>query len=492
MPSELELELKVQVNRLANELERRRVEHERLRPYAERVDGRLAVPDAVVAAKLVTAYRHLMAMAEMPWGDVVVKSKLDRLEPNGIAADDKSVAEAVWDGVWQSNALDMGAKLAHDAALMDGRAHATVWPSASGRVWLDNGGSPDGPDVTFDNAATMVVEFREGSFRHREGALRRFDDEDGAEFATLYRRDGIYKFQAVRAGQTRAGTFEAGGRRWFRREVAGEAWPIPNPLGEVPVVELGVNRKLAPGRFTVCHGEFSNATGLMDRINLLTFLGLVLAVSMSFPLRVLFGAKILRDDDGNVLPPFNAYIGGIAQMEDPPSETRIDEFTAADRGALSIYDELAQLASATSTPRHYFPTAGGMSNIAEPTLRAFEAPMLAAVEGSHKPSLSEGHEEILRLGGRMLPEPVLLDPKASLTWAKHQSRSLAENADAFSKIAGAGLPWMAAAEMALGMSQDDIRRVQAEMAGSAVERLFTAALNGPPEPRQPASEPVPA
>lgn len=484
MDAALQLEIAGQVDRLCKELDDRVIEHERVRPYAQRVPGLITIPPAVTAAKLTTAYRYLMAMAEMPWGDLVVSSKLDRLEPNGITSPVQSESDAVWEGVWQENGLGMESKLAHRAALQDGRSHATVWPESK---WLDGGGA-DGATVQIDDCTTMIVEFEEGSRQRRVAALRRWSDEDDMTYITLYRRDGVYKFVGVKEADKGSDTFAAGGRRWGPRKVSAEAWPLKNPLGIVPVVELGVNRELAPGRFTVCRGEFANATGLMDRINLLTFLGLCLAVSMSFPLRILFGEVIRRDDEEKPIPPFDAYIGGVAQFEN--KDATIDEFKAADRSLLSTYTEMGELAAATSTPRHYFPVPGAMSNLAAETIRGFEGPLHAAVNGSHKPSLGEGWEEVQRIGGLMLPEPVKLSRRAELAWADHESRSLAERADAFSKLVasgpdGGGLPWQAAAELALGIGNDQIRRYESEMAGSALASLITAArepLAPPPGP----------
>ncbi len=473
-----------QLDRLMRELDRRAAEHERIRPYAARIPGRFPVPEAVTAARLTKAYRRLMAMSEMPWGKLVVASKLDRLEVNGITSPDAAVSEAVWEGVWQENALDLGSKLAHRAALMDGRAHATVWPA--GRWLADGEGGvlgADRPTVKLDDASTTVVEYAEGSLAERVAALRRWRDDEGSEFATLYLPAGIYKFELAKRQSAAPARCEAGGRWWQAREVDGEAWPLPNPTGRVIVVEVGVNRELAPGRFGVCKGEFSDETGLVDRVNLLTFLGLAVAVSMSFPLRVVIGDKILRDDDDNPLPPFDAYIGGAVQFEDP--ETKLAEYKAADRNALSIYDELAQLAAATSTPRHYFPVQGAIANVSAETIRAFEGPLHAAVNGSHKPSLGEGWEEVLRLGGLMLPRPVELSRRASLQWADHESRSLAERADAFSKLAASGLPWQASAEIALALGNDAIRRYESEQAGSALAKLITDASSAAPPAEQP-------
>lgn len=440
-----------QLKVLGAELDRRTIRHELVRSYAERTD-RVAIPRAVVQAKLTNAYRDLMGMSSSPWGKLVVNSKLDRLEVTGIDTGVKDVDARVWREVWQSNAMDLESKLAHRAALLDGRAHALVWPDDDGA-----------PEVKLDNVTQMVVQYREGSRRRRVAALRRWVDESGPTFATLYRSDGLYKFQE-KAGMGVS-------PQWEERRVAGEEWPLPNPFGEVPVVELAVNRQLAAGSFAHAAGEFEEEIGLLDRVNLITFLGLVVAVWMGFPLRGVVGDPIIRDDDGNALPPFESRPDSVMQFENP--DAKLVEFKAADRANLSIFDELAQLGAATSTPRHYFPQAGAIANVSAETIRALEGPLHATVNGSHKPSLGEGWEEVNRLGGKIIGVDV---PQwASTLWADHESRSLAERADAFLKLSQGQLPWVASASLALNLTQEQIRRYEVEQAGSALATLIGAA-----------------
>lgn len=445
-------ELTKQLDSLSAELDRRTARHEIVRSYVRRSGD--AIPRAVTDAKLANEYRRLMGVSTSPWGKLVVNSKLDRLEVTGLDTGDKDVDERVWREVWQTNAMDLESKLAHRAALLDGRGHALVWADADGN-----------PEVSLDDVTQMVVKYREGSRRHRVAALRRWD-EDGVTYATLYRPDGIYKFVLKK-------TLGTGKVEWQARAVDGEAWPLRNPLEVVPVVELAVNRELAPGGFAEARGEFEDEIAHLDRINHLTFLGLVVAEQMGFPMRGVTGQKVMRDDDGNPLPPFESRPDSVILLESEAAKTF--EFKAADRSNLSIFDELAQLAAATSTPRHYFPVAGAIANVSAETIRAFEGPLHATVNGSHKPSLGEGWEDVNRLGGKILG--VEVPQFASLMWADHESRSLAERADAFAKLSmsGTGLPWAAAAELALNLTQEQIRRYEVEMAGSALASLITAA-----------------
>jgi len=459
-----------QVKKLSAELDKRVKRHERVEPYLE---GNCPLPPAVQQARLTKVYRYLMPVAEAPWGSLIVDSKTDRLEVAGLRDTDQSVADQIWDQVWQPNELEDESMLAHGAALLDGRCYATVWPGTS---------EDDPPDISLDDSTQMIVEFAPGSRRIRLGALRRWQEGDQI-YATLWRPEGIYKFQSPKeSGTTSTDT-------WEQRTVPDEDWPLPNFAGfgsVVPVVEVAVNRRLKSGSFPYARGEFEHCLGLIDRINLLTFLGLVIAFWMGFPLRTVIGEKIRRevlvDDDGQpitdeagkpktkAVPPFELHPDSIAQFENP--EARLAEFKAADRRNLSIFGELQQLAVISKTPRHYFPMEGGIANIDTDTVNTFEGPMHAAVT-KHKGGLGGSWTEVCRLGGLTLRNPLQLSRSASIRWKDHQFRSLAERADAVSKLKDV-LPPVAIAEYALDASQDEISRWMSQEAANPLMKLLAA------------------
>ncbi|HEY0644804.1 MAG TPA: phage portal protein, partial [Nocardioides sp.] len=278
MPTPTQTELKAQMERLLKQLDKQTKTSKKNRGYYTGDD--CAIPEAVVKAKLRKAYRLLMPMSEAPWGSLIVDSVQDRLEVTGIRSGDDGVDAAIWSQGWQANQMDAESPLAHNAALVDGRVYATVWP-----------GDDDQPEIVLDDATQMAVEYREGrhKVRHRVAALRRWKDDDETEHVTLYRPEGIYKFTEAKEQGRAAGRIKAGEKWWEKREIDGEPWPVPNPWGVLNVVEIAINRRLAPGRFLDARGEFANCLGLIDRINLLTFLGLVVAFWMGFPLRGVIG-----------------------------------------------------------------------------------------------------------------------------------------------------------------------------------------------------------
>ena len=458
----LEDQLKAQLDQLGSKLARRATTERLLDRY---FDGKTPLPQVVLQARVTKAYNMLIGQSTAPWGAIVVDSVLDRLSVTGIKSDDPAVDQALWD-VWQAQKLDAESPLVHRSALISGRAYGLVWPDAV----------TGAPDITFDSSAQMIVKYVEGSRRKRVAAMRYWKDDDTHRpFANLYRPDAIFKFQGPQD------TTGPDGVTWQRRDVPDEPWPVPNPFGIVPVVEFPVNRRLTPGPWGHARGEFEHVTPLIDRVNLLTFLGLVVGFSLGFPMRAVIGDKILYDDDGNQLPPFELAADSVIQFENP--DTKLATFPAADRATLSIGEELEELAALTHTPITSFPRAGRISNISADTIRALEGGLMAKIPPHHA-TLGEGWEELLRIAGLMLDQPIVLSPRAELQWADHETRSLAERADAAVKLKDI-LPQTALLEYVLNLTTDQIARYQTQQATDVMGQLLAAAVK-PAVPAPPA------
>ena len=488
MPN-IEKELLLQLNALSEELNRRASQHRLMSSYYE---GQAPLPAAVVQAKITSAYRVLMPFASSNWAGLIVDSVQDRLEVAGLRSEDKRTDEVVW-GAWQDCQMDSEAKLAHNAALVDGRCFATVWPDAD-----------DKPSITLDDGSQMVVQYEEGSRRRRVCAMRRWLDDAGYPNATLYRRDGIYKFIGPKDGTKTITTISiaplTGGNRglattqdatidvkpgqWARRDVDGEEWPLPNPLGVVPVVEIAVNRRLKPGSFGYARGEFEHTTGHLDRINTLTFLGLVVAFWMGFPLRAVIGDRIMKDDEGKPVAPFKVMANEVAQFEKP--DVKLMQFEAADLKNLSVEEHVKHLAAITKTPAHYL--LAEMVNLSADAIRASEAALASKVT-NHKASLGEGWEEVMRLCGLVDQKEVELSPRAEVLWADHESRSMAERAYAALKLKEI-LPWQAIAERVLGATQNEIGRWESQRASDALNALVAGMAKESPKGPENGAEPA--
>lgn len=428
----------------------------RLREYTR---GSGPLPMAVVEAGVTKAYRLLMPMADAPWAAVIAEAVTDRLELIGVDTGDQGTDTSLWEA-WRRNSMDSESSLAHTATLVGGRSYATVWPGAGG------------PEVILDSPENTVVKYRAGSRRDRVVALRHWIDDD-RPYATLYYPDAIYKF---RGPASQFGT-TIGGVDWQPFQPSEDrSWPVNNPFKVVPVVEIATNRELEPGCYPFARGEFEHCTGVIDRINLLTFLGLIVAFWMGFPLRGVIGEKILYDDEGKPLEPFDVHADSMFQLENP--EAKLAEYKAADRGNLSITTELEQLATVSNTPRHYFPMGSGTANISSDTVVAWESGLHGKIATRHKPQIGAGWEEVFRLIA-LMGEDVEVPPTASVRWAEHESRSLAERADAAVKLKDI-MPWQALAEKALGANAETIARWEAQRSSDAFSQLLTVAASPVP------------
>jgi len=61
---------------------------------------------------------------------------------------------------------------------------------------------------------------------------------------------------------------------------------------------------------------------------------------------------------------------------------------------------------------------------------------------------------------------------AEIIWANPESRSLAEQADAWGKLMAAEVPWRVAAERVLGMTPQEIARADADRGSDVLSQLL--------------------
>lgn len=433
---------------LGDELDRRA---DRVALLDKYVDGPCPLPPSIVQARVTRAYRMLMSMAETPYGRRIIKSASGRMEVGGIRSSDSDADKAVW-AAWQANKMDAESKRGHDTALAHGRVFALLWADEDQQ-----------PTITLETPDTVIVEYREGSRYERVSALRRWDDGD-LTHATLYTDDALYKF-SIDSKQA------ANGQPWQRREVDGEPWPLPNPTGVVPVVEIATGRRLKAGKYGDALSDLDGAIGILDRINVLEFLRLVIAFTAGFPIRAVIGDKILRDDDDKPIAPFELAADIVAQFENP--NVKIQEIASADLKAFgeAIDHDVEALAGITATPTYYM-RAMPIQNVSADAIRASDSPLNSRVD-DHKPSVAEGWEDMLRVVGLMLPQSVELPNDAQVAWVNRESRSLAERADAAVKLKDI-FPWQAILEIVFDLTQDDISRYETMRASDALTATLAA------------------
>lgn len=432
-------------------------------------DGVHPYPPLVQEAKLKRAYRMLMELSPLNLPQAIVDATEASLEIQGVRFGDSEADKEVWE-LWQDNGLDAESGLLHQSVLTTGRAYAIVWGD----------GSPDPqPRVTLEHTSMCCVEYESGSRRKRRGALRRW--KDGKRwYANLYRPEALYKF--VFEGDD----LPSEAVDWKRREVPDEQWPLSNPWGEVPVVEFAINRTLRPGSFGTAWGDFARNLPHLRRIDYKVFSGLVALTWSGFPLRYVIGDPIVyeknedgTDDKTKPVPPFDALVSSVAQFTN--KDAKVGQLVEADVSNYSAEDDIKHLAAVTATPLfHLLP--GAMINIAEPAVRAGQDAHVAKVKRYHRP-LGEAWEDVTRLMLRVRDpdDPRAQDTSCEIDWKDPEHRSLAEQADAATKLASINVPLQVIMSKVLQMTPREISRADAQAAASVMTQLL-ASTNGTGEP----------
>jgi hypothetical protein len=141
--------------------------------------------------------------------------------------------------------------MAHTEALIGGRSFVIVWAG-------------DGePSITVESPQQVAVAMVAGSRRQRAAALKRWVDDDGYEHGDPVPADEIYKYRSRQKLQSGVSGLSTSVMRWQPREVAGEPWPLPNPLGVVPVVPLENRPRLLRAGVS----EIKRVIPLQDAVN---------------------------------------------------------------------------------------------------------------------------------------------------------------------------------------------------------------------------------
>lgn len=405
------------------------------------------------------------------WCQVVADAPAERLEVTGIRpagfGDDalRSGDQELWTE-WLRNDADA----LSDQAMLEGIINRRGF----GLVWVD---ADDKPRITWEDPSQAIVRYDPETGSRRSGLKRWCDDT--TEYTTMYLPDGIYKWSR-RLKNSSTLIVPSGQYTWERREPDTEPWPIPNPLGVVPLVELSNRPRLIHEPLSDIEGTIA----MQNAINLLWSYLLNAADFASFPQRVVLNAERPKvpvlDDNGKVvgekiIPLEKFATDRVLFFEDP--NAKIAEWSAAD---LELYTrvievQVGHIASQTRTPHHYL--IGKMVNLSAEALKAAETGLVKRTEEKAK-SFGRGIREIFALVAQILHGKAKADAvrRGTVLWRDIETRSEAQRADALLKKQQIGYPfeWLAEKD---GLSPSEIDRVKAMRKQEMDSALFSQ-LNG--------------
>ena len=372
----------------------------------------------------------------------------ERIEVTGIKfRDNDASANKLWDD-WLRNEMEMQSSQGFLTSFNAKRSFVIVW-----------GSEDDEPVVSWEHPANVEIEYEWGMLgRRRKAAVKTWVDEK-TEYATLYEPEAVWKFsrklsmtadeRAAQSLQAKGGNEDGGWLPIPTAESGDGTWPIPNPLGDVPVVEVP-NRPILGGEPV---SEVAQVIPLQDAINILWAYAMYAGDYASMPARVLLNVnppmrKVL-DKKGKHIGDapvtmkelnesrFAVFNGGAG------TEAKIDSWPAAKLDVFTDVIELAvgHIAAQTRTPPHYLVSNKGLSNLAADALKAAEIGLVKKAQEFQK-FATPAIREVFRLMALVKNEKGQADKVrlATIAWQNPEMRSEAQMSDALVKKKTIGYP----------------------------------------------------
>lgn len=400
------------------------------------------------------------------WCGVVASSAAERIRLTGVQiGDDTDVFsddEKALMRYWDEDELDAQSSQGFLHSIVAARSFALVWP---------------GEGVSWERADQVIVDYEPG-FRQRARLGLKCWEDDKDEYVNLFDSEYVYK---LRRSKKQAAEFANKGEyvdtnfgnrnstqitvqsagAWEPRELPDEPWPLANPFGVVPIVEI-------PNRPMLGADPMSDIAGTMamqDAINLLWAYLFAAADFASMPARVVMGQEPpkvpILDTSGNIIGEKPVDIDELKQgrlLWLTGQETSINQWESA---KLDVFTDVIlrcvrHIAAQTRTPIHAF---GELQNINGETLLATETGLVKKVEEFHL--FASGamrrifHLRALADNDEQLAQAAL---RAKILWADPQVRTQAQASDAALKDRQAGFPWAWVAKNRYGLSQAEIER----------------------------------
>lgn len=418
------------------------------------------------------------------WCAVVANAEAERLNPIGLEyrGDDTRTRDSVslraWDD-WLANDMDAQSSQGILTSLYGRRSYVSVWGI--------DGDDDAVPSFSWEHPANVEIEYDFANPRLRKAALKTWVDES-YEYADLYTPDAVWKWfrpygkapneRVPWAKQSR--TKRGGGAGWEpRQDPSDDTWPISNPIGAVPVVEVP-NRPMLRGDPV---SELTIVKPKQDAINLLWAYLFLAADYASMPARVLLGTeppkRQLLDSNGKVIGQAPVTMEQLNEMRMAVFSGKDAKIGQWDAARLDVFTDaisvmVGHIAAQTRTPPTYLVTKQGMSNVSADGLKASEIGLVKkAIE--FQTFATPALKEVFRLGQLVRGNAELARETrfASLRWANPEIRSESQLTDSLVKKKAIGYPTKYLLELD-GVSPSDQARIMA-MIEEENEAVFAGA-----------------
>lgn len=337
-----------------------------------------------------------------------VDAVLDRMAIHAISVPrDEAATRRLVDTVWTPNRMDRYSKRVHWSALTHGDAYVIVWP-----------GEDDGTvELHYNSPVTTRVFYSPENERIKSHAAKLWPVGHGDE--RVFRCD-LYYLDRIERYETHAGRKgdEAGDWREYVSD-DGEAWPLDNPYGVLPVFHWRTGEPY--GR-----PEHRGAFGPQNAITKLSATLMATIDFQGFPQRYALlnpgqptadSMFEFGDDDTD-----NPEEQGSGLESGPGKVWRLDaknvgQFDPANvRAFLDPLNFYARaMATATATPLRFLEPSGDVPS--GESLRADDAPLAHRIE-NHEDVFADEWQTCLAFAAVVAGEPV---PEVDISWAPVQT-----------------------------------------------------------------------
>lgn len=378
-------------------------------------------------------YRELVARAQVPYLMLVVNAITQNLYVDGYRRADDPEDATPWH-YWQVNGMDKRQIGLHRAALTYGAAYMTVLPGTSftgETIPVMRGQSPRRMMAYYEDPA------EDDWAEYALGAEPLSSKRDAGWELELYDDTNIYTFKADSGGTTLS--FDGS-----------EA----HDVGVCPVVRY-TNLLDLEGR---ADGEVEPLIPLQGRIDQGVFDRLVVQRFASWVVRTIAGMTKPDEPNAAATEKLRLKVEDILVAEDP--DTKFGSLPATPLGGfIEAHDsDLRDLVAVSQTAPHYL--LGQLVNLSAEALAAAETGA-SRKKLERQISFGESHEQALRLGAHVMGDTAAAeDMEAQVRWRDVESRSLAQAADALTKLGALGVPLEMLLEKMPGWSQQDVERAK--------------------------------
>ncbi|MBP2392000.1 phage portal protein [Aeromicrobium fastidiosum] len=402
------------------------VQESKVRAHEQRYRGE--VPIAFLSPKARDALDQQLKVLSVNYSRLVVDALAERLKVVGFMIDGKH-DDALWER-WRAQSMQDGAVQAITDALATGRGFISVW------------GDDGQPTVTPEDPGQCIA-LRDPITREITIGMRRWIDA-GKGHATVYRPWSVDYYTST------AGAAEGA-------SLPSDGWNLvdsrPHPLGIPPLVQL-TNRGRTADVFGI--SEMDAVRDLVDALTKVMIDAMVTSEYYARPRRWGTGIEVETEtnDDGEevAIDPFaNSDRTWLAEA----IEAKFGQFPTSD---LAAYDTLSrtllsQIASLGSLPAHYvFPDSAPTSG---EEVKAKETSLTAKAE-SRITTFSRPFADVARLMVAIRDQRPVRSINAETVWADPATRTIAQDADGYTKMHAEGLISTEAALSRMGWSPEQI------------------------------------